>query len=564
MKKITNLLKKIPRILVTGLLLWFVIFSTISSSNLFAQDSTKSDISGNYFQDAGKLVNLYFGGEDAVNMPSAAILQSVNISSLINVLNVYTLGVYGVANSSEEAAQLIEKYPYAQRLNYGLAGTVENMNDMAFLYLPNFMNTKTYMANEFKYKSVSSSNAAGPYGYGATYGTDTLIPVYRVWYTFKNIALALYVVLVIVIGFMIMLRSKINGQVSVSIVNAIPRVILGVVLVQLSYLLVALIIDTALVGMGIVAQLMKEILSSEGMDAASLDRYFINLGGPFNMAGKISLLARTGVVIEDFSLGSVVVNGLILMAVGAALGSLSGLGPGTAIGALVGLGIGIVFAIGDAADQDDSIRSSVINAITTAGGSISNSNVSKWKLFAEMLPDFDFGTSIIRLIMAVGFIYGGFKIFFLLIKSYAMVFVKVVLMPFSILIGSLPGQGKIIMTSFISVGIDMLVFPVVLFLLNFAILIAWKTSTSTPYGLPIPFPTVEIFSGKVSMVTPGAGNIGGVIAYVIYLVAGSADVIIKEAFKYQDPRSAQVISQSIAKISGKAPVWGKMAGGLAE
>ena len=63
------------------------------------------------------------------------------------------------------------------------------------------------------------------------------------WSFTRNIAYVGFVIVIIVIGFMIMFRNKIGGQVMVTVGNTIPRVIVALVLVTFSFAIVGLILD---------------------------------------------------------------------------------------------------------------------------------------------------------------------------------------------------------------------------------------------------------------------------------------------------------------------------------
>lgn len=80
------------------------------------------------------------------------------------------------------------------------------------------------------------------------------------WGRVRNIAYVMFVVVMIVIGFMIMFRSKINGQVMVTIGNAIPNLVISLVLVTFSFAIAGLIMDLA----GLVMIFIVSILQGGG------------------------------------------------------------------------------------------------------------------------------------------------------------------------------------------------------------------------------------------------------------------------------------------------------------
>ena len=76
-------------------------------------------------------------------------------------------------------------------------------------------------------------------GIGFT-GMEPLLPI---WKAFRNIAYLLMALIMIVLGFMIMFRKKIDPKTVVTAQNAIPRVIVTLILITFSYAIVGFMID---------------------------------------------------------------------------------------------------------------------------------------------------------------------------------------------------------------------------------------------------------------------------------------------------------------------------------
>jgi hypothetical protein len=74
-------------------------------------------------------------------------------------------------------------------------------------------------------------------------GWSVLNPVLKIWRAFRNIAYFGYVIIFVVIGFMIMFRSKIGGQAAITVQMALPQIIISLLLVTFSYAIVSLMID---------------------------------------------------------------------------------------------------------------------------------------------------------------------------------------------------------------------------------------------------------------------------------------------------------------------------------
>jgi hypothetical protein len=68
-----------------------------------------------------------------------------------------------------------------------------------------------------------------------TYSGPLLPAIFNAWKVFRNLSYAILALILLVVGFMIITRRKINPQVSVTVQTALPRVILAVILITFSY-----------------------------------------------------------------------------------------------------------------------------------------------------------------------------------------------------------------------------------------------------------------------------------------------------------------------------------------
>lgn len=95
------------------------------------------------------------------------------------------------------------------------------------------------------------------------------------WSFTRNIAYSFYVVVMIVIGFMIMFRNKIGGQVMVTLGNSIPKIVISLVLVTFSFAIMGIIIDIG----GIIRSVIANIYFGETEAAINIHNPFSLLGG---------------------------------------------------------------------------------------------------------------------------------------------------------------------------------------------------------------------------------------------------------------------------------------------
>ncbi len=103
--------------------------------------------------------------------------------------------------------------------------------------------------------------------YAQGFGFESLSPILNLWKLARNIALVGFVVIFVVIGTMIMLRTKIDPRTVVTIQQAIPKIIVSMILVIFSYAICGFLIDTVTVG----TRLGAALLQREGFVGVSGD-----------------------------------------------------------------------------------------------------------------------------------------------------------------------------------------------------------------------------------------------------------------------------------------------------
>lgn len=81
------------------------------------------------------------------------------------------------------------------------------------------------------------------YAQGKGIGFSGLTPLLPIWKAFRNIAYLLMAIVMMVLGFMIMFRKKIDPKTVVTAQNAIPRVVIALILITFSYAIVGVMID---------------------------------------------------------------------------------------------------------------------------------------------------------------------------------------------------------------------------------------------------------------------------------------------------------------------------------
>ncbi|MFA7678096.1 MAG: hypothetical protein WCY00_01105 [Candidatus Dojkabacteria bacterium] len=106
------------------------------------------------------------------------------------------------------------------------------------------------------------------------------------WNFMRNIAYLGFVVIMIVIGFMIMFRHKIGGQMMVTVGNTLPRVVISLVLVTFSFAIMGLILDIS----GVLMRLAVSVLGDQ-----TIHNPFALLMGTLGIKAQLGTVGLLGV-----------------------------------------------------------------------------------------------------------------------------------------------------------------------------------------------------------------------------------------------------------------------------
>lgn len=110
-------------------------------------------------------------------------------------------------------------------------------------------------------------------------GAGVIEPVLKLWQVSRNISYLAFIIVFLAVGFMIMFRQRINPQTVVSVQQALPGLVIGLILVTFSYFMAALIVDLSFVGMQLVAFLFQNsgLAGLEGASEVARNSSIFNL-----------------------------------------------------------------------------------------------------------------------------------------------------------------------------------------------------------------------------------------------------------------------------------------------
>lgn len=153
--------------------------------------------------------------------------------------------------------------------NQGLASAIGKVGGLAYNFPP--IHFKDYVETELA-DNLLNNNAQAQVS-----GASALEPVQEIWSEMRNIAYGLFLIVMMVIGFMIVLQKQISARVVVTFTSALPKVVLGLVLITFSFPLIALIIDVgAVLGTQFVLRVMEGVFGAPGqqLEAAGVASMF--------------------------------------------------------------------------------------------------------------------------------------------------------------------------------------------------------------------------------------------------------------------------------------------------
>jgi len=337
--------------------------------------------------------------EKRYDLPSAADLEESkkNCRDGIcadNMMNFQLNALAGAASCTMGGLICGAKNPPEARMYIEKSVLGQTGQAMAFLYSQPPATTTEYLA----WIGERAGFIPKTYAQGITY--SRLLPILPIWKAFRDIAFILLAIVMLMIGLMIMFRAKVNPQTVANVENTIPRVVVSIILIWLSFPIASLIIDFMYVliaaGIGVIGN----AVGDPNINKAIQD---YTTGGFWTLAGKTLAPAK-----EFAELGSAGIAGTA----GGIFGILAFAGgPITWVGALIAALFGGLIG-------------------GTISGAVSGSNI----LMQMLSPIF------VLLILIILF-FQIFKIFFLLLSAYIQILISIILGPIYLLINAVPGRN---------------------------------------------------------------------------------------------------------------------------
>src|SRR3989344_3939232 len=295
----------------------------------------------------------------------------------------------------------------------GAIGFMGNM--IATLYTPP-LHTSDYFQNLAQNFGISKKT----YAQNTGAGFQGLTPLIGVWSAFRNIVYLFLVIVFLVIGLAIMLRVKIDRRTVMTIQNQIPKIIIGIVVVTFSFAIAGFLIDLMWVFIYLIFGIFSGMSPEIARSVSGLNPTAMQESSPLGVQGFGGIASITwhsgnsivgavtnllGLGLLDFSFMNILIHALS-----------------------VGVGAGVaLFTKGFQLFGTDIVVDRV-GAGFAAG------------VTAEVALRWIIPYAIAYLVILIALLVALFRLWFALIMAYVHILIDVVLAPFWIIGGIIPGS----------------------------------------------------------------------------------------------------------------------------
>ncbi len=211
-----------------------------------------------------KLISVIFAGVIFFSLSSRALAATYFPSSAEtgSVLSVFgslskSLATYSVnpeeadpflKSTSDAASNNRDQYMAGKTLtdakgNLSSSGVLGIQQRFVALLYDNQISSQEYIADLLDNVGIPTVSRAYAQSAGGGTGYNAMKPFLEFWKVFRNLAYSLYIIMFVVVGIMIMLRTKVNAQTIITIQTALPNLLITLLLITFSYAIVGFMID---------------------------------------------------------------------------------------------------------------------------------------------------------------------------------------------------------------------------------------------------------------------------------------------------------------------------------
>jgi hypothetical protein len=331
-------------------------------------------------------------------------------------------------------------------------------------------------------------------------GLSVMLPL---WKAFRNIAYALLAVIMIIVGFMVMFRKKIDPKTVVTVQNAIPRIVVALLLVTFSYAIVGLLIDLMYFTIILATTV---IGSAPGVNLGSA----ISKGMSFNIS--VDNLSLNPLNLNPVSVtGDLSNNEVTSILLSGGAGRLLAFFFGSGWGAFNDLGALITGIAGENLTTAATILPPLFGFLT--------SGFSLKGLAAGTLLS---GPVLLSVILIIVLLFGFIRLVVMLIDAYINIIIALLTAPFQLMMEAIPGTNAF-NSWFRNIVSKLLTFPITVVLMLVAAVLTSSEASKEMWAPPL----LSSGGGSYGM----AGFIGlGMLLIIPNVVAGMQKALKAEPF----------------------------------
>jgi len=368
--------------------------------------------------------------------------------------------------------------------------------------------TKTYIAD------VGRTLGFMPKVHAQGIGFSGLSALLDLWKAFRNIAYALLAIILIVVGFMVMFRKKIDPKTVVTVQNAIPRIVIALLLVTFSYAIVGVMIDL----MYLAIVLIVSVVTGAAGPALGQSVSLFTTGGSCIGAG-------TGVAVETGS-GTATTQQVSAVLFNGGIGGLLQFFMGSGFQAWDDIAAMLTGGFDPKTTAAYFIVPGLIGALVGGGKGLFTGLAS-----APIL---------LTLIILIVLIFGFIRLVFMLIDAYINIIISLLTAPFHLMMEAVPGTNAFA-NWFKNLLSKIIVFPITAVLLLVAAVLTSQNVATKIWAPP--------------MLSSGGGSFGmaGIIGLGMLLVIPTVIAGIQKGLKAEP-----------LVPGGVAPIFGPLGSGVGQ
>lgn len=304
-------------------------------------------------------------------------------------------------------------------------------------------------------------------------GFAAIQPFSSLWKIFRDLSYMLLVIVLIAIGFMIMFRAKINPQTVISVENALPKIVIALILITFSFAIAGFMIDIMYILIGLIVSILSNNPNGGTYyDATQFKNEYMMSSGTmmlwrdirvrfgFRSVGGLLGSAFTQILPAEINLFINAIGGVVTVALFNWVINLW-----TPLGEFFGLEDiqAGTFGIGKA-----------LSAFTKFGGYTIMILVLLLLGFIYFIP------TVVMLVIGFSILFLFFRLFFILFTSYLKLIIIIVFAPFLLLFEAVPGKSAFKYWLMNIIG-NLMVFPItiVIFVISYLIVSGTQSSDMT-------------------------------------------------------------------------------------